>query len=135
LVNLKSLSCLYGYLCVIKRHKMIFMIETDQLPLPVVRSLARLGRAMSMARRRRHSSQKDLAERMGVSVNTVRRLEAGYPGTALVHLARAMQVFGELGQLDQLLDTAQDSMGLAMMDEQLPQRVRKSRKTPESGAF
>jgi hypothetical protein len=40
-----------------------------------------------------------------------------------------------LGQLDQLLDTPQDAIGLALMDEQLPQRVRKSRKTPASGAF
>ena len=107
----------------------------DTLPLPVTRSLARLGQAMSLARRRRHFSQQDLAERIGASVTTVRRMEAGHPGTALVHFARAMQVFGELGQLDQLLDTPQDTIGLALMDEQLPQRVRKSRKTTESGAF
>ncbi|MFN8954970.1 MAG: multiprotein-bridging factor 1 family protein [Burkholderiales bacterium] len=111
------------------------MEKTNTIPLPVTRSLARLGQAMSLARRRRHFSQQDLAERMGASVTTVRRMEAGYPGTALVHFARAMQVFGELGQLDQLLDTPQDTSGLALMDEQLPQRVRKSRKTTESGAF
>ncbi len=111
------------------------MNGTDTLPLPITRSLARLGQAMSLARRRRHFSQQDLAERIGASVTTVRRMEAGHPGTALVHFARAMQVFGELGQLDQLLDTPQDTIGLALMDEQLPQRVRKSRKTPESGAF
>lgn len=111
------------------------MNRTDTLPLPVTRSLARLGQAMSLARRRRHFSQQDLAERIGASVTTVRRMEAGHPGTALVHFARAMQVFGELGQLDQLLDTPQDTIGLALMDEQLPQRVRKSRKTTESGAF
>ena len=111
------------------------MTESDPLPLPVTRSLARLGKAMSLARRRRHFSQQELAQRIGASVTTVRRMEAGYPGTALVHLVRAMQVFGELAQLDQLLDTAQDTMGLALMDEQLPQRVRKSPKTPESGAF
>jgi transcriptional regulator with XRE-family HTH domain len=111
------------------------MEKTNTIPLPVTRSLSRLGQAMSLARRRRHFSQQDLAERMGASVTTVRRMEAGYPGTALVHFARAMQVFGELGQLDQLLDTPQDTIGLALMDAQLPQRVRKSRKTTESGAF
>ncbi len=104
-------------------------------PLPVMRSLTRLGQAISLARRRRHLTQQDLAQRIGSSANTVRRMEAGHPGTALVHVARAMQVFGELGQLDQLLDTPQDSIGLTLMDEKLPQRVRKSRKTPESGAF
>jgi len=50
-------------------------------------------------------------------------------------LARVLQVFGELDQLDQLLDTAHDTIGLTLMDEKLPQRVRKSRSTPETGAF
>jgi transcriptional regulator with XRE-family HTH domain len=105
------------------------------VPLPVTRSLTRLGLAISLARRRRHLTQKDLAERIGASVHTVRRMEAGHPGTALVHFARALQVFGELDKLDQLLDTPQDTIGLTLMDEKLPQRVRKSRKSPESGAF
>lgn len=111
------------------------MSKPPPLPLPVARSLSRLGQAISLARRRRHLTQQDLAERIGASANTVRRLETGHPGTALVTVARALQVFGELEQLDLLLDTAQDSMGLSLMDQELPQRVRKPRKTPESGAF
>ena len=111
------------------------MKAASQPPLPVLRSLIRLGQAISLARRRRHLTQQDLAERIGTTANTVRRMEAGHPGTALVHFARALQVFGELNQLDQLLDTPQDTIGLTLMDEKLPQRVRKSRKTPESGAF
>jgi ribosome-binding protein aMBF1 (putative translation factor) len=79
--------------------------------------------------------QQDLAERIGASANTVRRMEAGHAGTALVHLARAMQVFGELEQLNQLLDTPQDTIGLVLMNEQLPQRVRKPRNKPNAGAF
>jgi transcriptional regulator with XRE-family HTH domain len=105
------------------------------LPLPVERSIEHLGRSLSLARRRRHLSQQDLAERIGASVNTVRRMEDGFPGTALQHLARALQVFGELGKLDQLMDTPQDAIGLALMDEQTPQRVHSTRRTPDSGAF
>lgn len=104
-------------------------------PLPVTRSLNRLGQAISLARRRRHLTQEDLAQRIGASTQTVRRMEAGHPGTAVIHLARALQVFGELEQLNQLLDTPEDTMGLTLMDEKLPQRVRKSRKSPESGGF
>ncbi|MFZ9813372.1 MAG: helix-turn-helix domain-containing protein [Burkholderiaceae bacterium] len=104
-------------------------------PLPVVRSLTRLGQEISLARRRRRLTQQDLAERIGSSANTVRRMEAGHPGTALVLIARTLQVFGELDKLDQLLDTPQDTIGLTLMNEQLPQRVRKPRKTPESGGF
>src|SRR5882762_3913074 len=105
------------------------------IPLPVARSLRRLGQSVSLARRRRHMSQEALAERIGASVNTVRRMEDGYPGTALQHFARTLQVFGELNKLDQLLDTPQDSVGLTLMDEKLPQRVRAPRRTQESGAF
>jgi ribosome-binding protein aMBF1 (putative translation factor) len=103
------------------------------LPLPVERTLRGLGQRVSLARRRRHLSQQDLAGRIGASVNTVRRMEDGYPGTALQHFARALQVFGELDKLDRLLDTAEDSVGLVLMDDKLPQRIR--RRTRESGAF
>jgi transcriptional regulator with XRE-family HTH domain len=111
------------------------MKSNKTAPLPVTRSLSRLGQAISLARRRRHFTQQDLAERIGTSANTVRRMEAGHPGTALVHVARALQVFGELDKLDQLLDTSQDTIGLVLMNERLPQRVRKSRKAPEFQAF
>lgn len=108
---------------------------SSSIPLTVERTLRRLGKSVSLARRRRHLTQEALAERIGASVNTVRRMESGYPGTALQHLACALQVFGELGKLDQMLDTAQDSIGLVLMDEKLPQRVRTPRRTPESGSF
>lgn len=62
-------------------------------------------------------------------------MEVGHPGTAMVHLVRALQVFGELDKLNQLLDTPQDTIGLTLMNNKFPQRVRKSRKTPESGVF
>lgn len=102
------------------------MKDSNQLPMPipVVRSLRRLGTSLSLARRRRHLTQEDLAGRMGASINTVRRMEAGHPGMALGHVARALQIFGELSALDQLLDTAHDTVGLTLMDEKLPLRVR-----------
>ncbi len=107
----------------------------DPLPFPVERALRRLGVTLSMARRRRHLSQAELAARIGASVNTVRRMEDGHPGTALQHLARALQVFGELQKLEELLDTPQDSVGLALMDEKLPQRVRASGTGKQPRAF
>ncbi len=72
-------------------------------------------------------SQAMLAERLGTSVMTVRRMEAGHPGIALQHLARVLHVFGELDKLNDLLDTAQDAVGLVLMDERVPKRVRKPR--------
>lgn len=111
------------------------MKNISPIPLPVMRSMNRLGLAISLARRRRHLTQLDLAERIGTTPSTIRRMEMGHPGTALVHFARALQIFGELDKLDQLLDTAQDTIGLLLMDESLPKRIRKVRKTTESGSF
>ncbi len=45
------------------------------LPLPVERAIQKLGSDISLARRRRHISQASLAERMGASLTTVRRME------------------------------------------------------------
>jgi len=105
------------------------------LPLPVSRALEKLGRDISFARRRRQMPQAMLAERIGVSVMTVRRMEAGSPNIALQTLARALHVFGELERLKQLLDSSEDSIGLALMDEKLPQRVRLPKARKDSGAL
>lgn len=105
------------------------------IPLPVERAMTQLGHNISLARRRRNMSQLMLAERIGASLNTVRRMEDGFAGTALQYIARALQVFGELDKLEALMDTSQDSVGLVLMDEKLPQRIRSRRRTPDSGSF
>lgn len=69
-------------------------------------------------------SQLDLATRAGVSLNTIKRLEAGDHRMQLHVLARVLMLFGELAKLQDLLDTAKDDIGLALADEALPLRVR-----------
>ena len=93
-------------------------------PDPVIRAIAKLGRDISLARRRRRLSQASLADRSGIGVNTVRRIEKGEPSGSIEHLARVLYVLGELERLEKLLDTGSDEVGLLMMDEDLPQRVR-----------
>ena len=99
-------------------------------PLPVERALLKLGADLSLARRRRHISQASLAERMGASLSTVRRMEKGDARVPIHFFARALHVFGEIQALEHLLDTPHDEIGLALMDEQLPQRVRSKSNTP-----
>ena len=103
------------------------------LPLPVERALRKLGSDIERARRRRRISQASLAERMGASVSTVRRMEKGDMRVPIHFFARALHVFGEVQALANLLDTAHDDIGLTLMDEQLPKRVRS--KPPASGAL
>jgi transcriptional regulator with XRE-family HTH domain len=90
---------------------------------PVDRVLKRLGANISLARRRRHWTQKDLAEQMGTSVSTVRRLEIGDPGVRLTSLGAALHALGEIEQLNALLDTRTDVVGLICQDKALPKRI------------
>lgn len=103
------------------------------IPLPVERAIRKLGADLSLARRRRHISQSSLAERMGASLSTVRRMEKGDVRVPIHFFARALHVFGEIQALENLLDTARDDVGLTLMDEGLPKRVRN--KPPGSGAL
>lgn len=95
------------------------------LPLPVERAIKKLGVDISLARRRRHISQASLAERMGASLSTVRRIEKGDARVPMHFFGRALYVFGEIQALERLLDTPNDEIGLTLMDERLPKRVRK----------
>lgn len=109
-------------------------MDHQKRPLaPVLaRAIEKLGSDVSRARRRRRLTRASLAERSSVSVSTLKRLEAGDASVALENLARVMQVFGELDRLAQLLDSGTDELGIVLMDEQLPKRVRHRR---SSGAL
>ncbi len=108
-------------------------MTTNKPPAPAVtRAISQLGEDVSRARRRRRLSRASLAERSGVSEATLKRLEKGDGSVALENFARALNVLGELDRLEKLLDSATDELGLVLMDEQLPKRVRQRR---SSGAL
>ena len=100
------------------------------IPLPVERAIAKLGSDLGLARRRRHLTQASLAERIGASLSTIRRMEQGDLRVPLHFFARVLHLFGAVERLANLLDTAQDDIGLTLMDEQLPKRVRARKNTP-----
>lgn len=96
-------------------------------PPTVTRAIIRLGEDISRARRRRRFTRLSLAERSGISEATVKRLEKGDGRVALESLARVLNVLDELHRLESLLDSATDELGIQLMDEQLPKRVRARR--------
>ncbi|HAS51588.1 MAG TPA: transcriptional regulator [Gammaproteobacteria bacterium] len=112
-----------------------FKTNTLPVPPPVRRAIEKLGADIALARRRRRISQASLAERMGASVSTVKRLENGDLRVPIHFIARALHVFGEIERLANLLDTAEDAIDLALMDDQLPQRIRTRKLTPDAGAL
>lgn len=76
-----------------------------------------------------------MAERIRTSVATLRRMEHGDERISIGTIAQAFLVLGELDKIDGLMDSAGDTIGLTLMNQQLPQRVRNKRVTPESGAL
>ncbi|OXJ00877.1 XRE family transcriptional regulator [Burkholderia sp. AU33803] len=134
--RLEILLCrlIMGLMETIKSDKGSVENRKIERPLPVIaqRTLKKLGGDINRARRRRGLTQQALAERVGAGLSTIKRLEAGDPRMQLHVLARVLQVFGELDRLSDLLDSAQDDVGLALMDEQLPQRVRTPKKSPHA---
>ena len=100
---------------------------TATVPLPVERAILKLGSDLSLARRRRHISQASLAERISCSLSTVKRMEKGDLRVPIQYFARALHVFGEIKALEQLLDSSRDEIGLMLMDERVPKRIRTKR--------
>lgn len=71
------------------------MARTFQPPLPTAaKQTQALGERLRLARRRRKLSTVLFAEQMGVSRETLRRLEAGDPNVALGTYLRALSVLG-----------------------------------------
>lgn len=84
----------------------------------VTKQLQELGLRLRMARERRRLSQELFAERMGVSRETLRRLEKGDASIAMGTFMRALRVLGLDKDVDLL--AADDELGRKLQDLQLP---------------
>ena len=118
-----------------KRVNMSGLQTKVLMPLAVSRAIEKFGKDLALARRRRRFSQESMAKRIGISVASLRRLEKGDPSLSWGAVVRALHVLGEIEKLNDLLDTAKDDIGLLLMNEQLPQRIRRKKPTAGSGAL
>ncbi|MBI2727663.1 MAG: helix-turn-helix transcriptional regulator [Polaromonas sp.] len=86
------------------------------LPLsPSLTRLARsLGQRLQLARCRRELSTTVFAERVGISRNTLKRLEEGDPNVSLGTYLRAMRVLGLETDLDSI--ASDDQLGRKLQD-------------------
>ena len=103
----------------------------DTLPPKVRRSLAKLGRDIALARRKRHLTVQMMAERLGVAKGTYLKVERGEPTVSMGVYAMALFVLGFGEALGEIVDPSRDDQGLLLDAERLPQRVR-ARKTPRA---
>ncbi len=103
------------------------MPRTFARPFPsVTRQAQELGERMRLARLRRKLTTVLFAERMGVSRETLRRLEAGDPNIAFGTYMRALRVLG----LDQDIDAVarDDVLGRKLQDVATLGPARRSRR-------
>lgn len=99
------------------------------LPIPVGRTLRKLGGDIRNARRRRRISTAIMAERASISRMTLNRVERGEPGVSLGSYARVLFVLGMGERLAELADVRTDEVGLELDEERLLQRIRRPGKT------
>ena len=102
------------------------------LPIPVTRALRKLGRDIKDARRRR-LAMAIVAERASISKPTLIRVERGDPTVSISSYATVLFVMGMADRLAELADAKNDPVGLQLEEENLPKRIRSSRKQPARG--
>jgi transcriptional regulator with XRE-family HTH domain len=102
------------------------MSRTFLRPFPaVLKQMEALGQRLKLARLRRNLPSILFAERMGISRDTLHRLEKGDPTIALGTYMRALRVLGLDGDIDAV--ARDDELGRKLQDINLPARPRRSR--------
>jgi len=85
-----------------------------QMPPSTLAALAQLGADLAVARLRRKESLKTWAKRLGVSVPTLLRLEAGEPSVSLGVVATALWLIGRDAALGALATPKEDRGALEL---------------------
>ena len=97
------------------------------LPPQAQQALQALGENLALARKRRKQSLREWAQRMGVSVRTVQRMEQGDPGVGMGIYAVALWL---MGRTDALAGMALPELDMAALDIELA--VASQRGRPKS---
>ena len=106
--------------------------SSKPLPLPVKRTLKKLGADLADARKRRRISTSTMAQRAMISRTTLVKVEKGDPGVSIGVIATVIFVLGMTDRLADIVDASHDRLGLDLESENLPKRISSSRK-PKHG--
>lgn len=110
-------------------------LASKAIPGTVTDQLRKLGRDISLARRRRRMSMSEMADRMMVNIKTVQRLEKGDPSVGIGIVATALWILGMHSRLADLVAPETDHIGMQEDIKNLPRDFRKSRKQREMVDF
>ena len=96
-----------------------------RLPQTTVAALQGLGADLAVARIRRKESLENWAQRMGITVPTLLKLESGDPGVAIGLYATALWLIGRDGALADLASPQLDISALELNVQEAKQLGRK----------
>lgn len=85
-----------------------------QLPPSTIGALQKLGADLAVARLRRKESMRTWAKRLGVTLSTLQRLEAGDPSVSIGIVASALWLIARDGELGNLAAPEHDQGALDM---------------------
>ena len=94
------------------------------LPPQAQQALLALGEHLALARKRRKQSLREWAQRMGVSVRTVQRMDQGDPGVGMGIYAVALWL---MGRTDALAGMALPEIDMAALDLELAVASKRGR--------
>lgn len=97
-----------------------------QLPPATVSAIEKLGADLAVARLRRKESLKTWANRMGISIATLQRLEAGDPGVSIGIMATALWLINRDSELAKLAAPQYDK-GALELDVRQAEELGRSR--------
>ncbi|MDP9222620.1 MAG: helix-turn-helix domain-containing protein [Actinomycetota bacterium] len=103
-------------------------------PAPVRRAAGQLAESLQAWRKLQGLTQSQVADRAGIGVRTLARLEHGDAGVRVENLFRVLRALGLLDSLQEALDPYSSDLGRLRADEQLPRRVRTRRLGGRSSA-
>lgn len=102
-----------------------------QLPPSTTAAIEKLGLDLAVARLRRKESLRSWAKRLGVSVPTLQRLEAGDPGVGIGIIATALWLIRRDGELAKLAAPEQD---LGAIEKDVRQAIALGRARAQAAA-
>ena len=103
-------------------------MKKERLLLPVTRCLRKIGEDIYDARRRRGITKAMMAQRAGINVITLSKIERGDAGTSMGAYVSVLYVLGMTDRLSDIADASHDLTGIMLSNEKLPKRVRMKRK-------
>lgn len=100
------------------------MKKTSVIPIPVKKTLEKLGSDIKEARIRRKISMELMAQRAGITRTTLVKVEQGDATTSMGIYAKVIFILGLNDNLADIADIRNDKVGIMIESKELPKRAR-----------